>query len=131
MREAGDFHVEARVVHKDYGIRMPGEQVALAVAQVREQFAALAQHFACSHHRAFLVMVHEFASHCGHLFTAPETELRLRVFGRKAFHQIGGVKVAGSLTGNEIVLHRLKPMCCRRLYSSKSVLLMAWGVMAI
>ena len=125
MGEAGDTHIEARVVDENHGIRLPGEQVALAAAQIAQQPPRLFEHFARPHHSTFLVMVHQGAAYSCHFFSTPEAEFRLRVFGCKAAHKIGCVEVSGGLAGNQIVLHKLKPMFCKRLNSSKSVLLIA------
>ena len=51
------------------------------------------------------VVLHQRTAHSGHHVASEEAKLRLRVVRLQATHQMGGVKVARRLAGNEVVFH--------------------------
>ena len=61
--------------------------------------------FAASSHEVGGVVLKP-SPHSGHQVTAPEADVRLRIFRVYPFHQVGAVEVSGSFTGYDVIFHK-------------------------
>ena len=135
MGEFGNPEIEPRIVDQDDDIGLPGKDVLFAGADLSQQLPGVDQNLPETDDRPIPVVVHETAPrlmlpvHGIHETASPEADVRLRVPGVKAPHQVGPVQVARGFAGDQVILHRVR--LCKRFSSVKSVRSMLLGVMVI
>ena len=100
-----DGEVEARIIDKDEDIRIPRHNIPLAKAHIGENRAQMHEYRNEAHICEFAIMLHALPANSRHKVTAEEAELGTAVNTLYCFHQVRRVKVARSLTNNEIIFH--------------------------
>jgi hypothetical protein len=104
----GNLQIEARIVYQNQHIRFPVYNIHLTHVHVPENGTQMQQHRNKAHVSQIPVMFYQSPSHLLHQISAKEAELSLRVLLFQSCHQIGGMQIARSLTGNQIVFHNFK-----------------------
>ncbi len=111
MRPLCHPEIESRVVYENHHVRRPRRNVRkTALEPVHVRFG-LQKHLDESDDGSVLVVLDKsgsalvFLVNVIHEVTAPETDIRLRVFFVKSAHQVRAVKVAGCLACYDVVFH--------------------------